>query len=144
MSGDARPSLSSLTWTLPQRRVLLALLSILLLFLVVRYALNPSYVSDPQPERPSRYDELADRIDPNTADWATLAALPGVGEKKAKDIVAFREEAKHYARSSVIFAQPQDMLKVKGIGAAMLEAITPYLLFPGVPTTASAPASQGL
>ena len=131
-----------LTWTLPQRRVLLVLLTGLLVFLAVRSALNPTYVSDPQPERPARFDDLADRIDPNTADWPALAALPGVGEKRAKDIVAFREEAKRDAPSSVVFARPQDMLKVKGVGVAMLEGISPFLAFPRPETTSSAPASR--
>jgi len=73
----------SFTWTLPQRRVLLALLAVLLPVLAIRYACNPAYVADPQPPYPSRYEELADRIDPNTADLATLSALPTIGERRA-------------------------------------------------------------
>ena len=140
--GDLHSKFPPLTWTLPQRRVLLVLLSALLVFLGVRYALNPTYVSDPQPEQPARFDELADRIDPNTADWSALAALPNVGEKKAKDIVAFREEAKRYAPNGVVFARPEDLLKVKGIGLAMLEGISPHLTFPTPATTSSATSSQ--
>ena len=139
MPGDIRSTFPSLTWTLPQRRVLLLLLAGLFVFLSVRFALNPTYVSDPQPERPARFDELADRVDPNTADWATLAALPGLGEKRARDIVVFRDEAKRYAPSSVVFARPEDMLKVKGIGVAMLESISPHLAFPAPATTALSP-----
>ena len=131
-----------LTWTRNQRRVLLIFLTILLVFLSVRYALNPAYVSDPQPERPARFDELADRIDPNTADWATLAALPGIGEKRARDIVAFREESKRMFPNGVVFTRREDLLKVKGIGLAMLEAIEPFLMFPQTPATASAPATR--
>ena len=130
-----------LAWSLPQRRVLLVLLTTLLVFLTVRYALNPSYVSDPQPERPSRFHELADRIDPNTADWATLAALPGIGEKRAKDIVAYREDAKRYAPDRVAFPRREDMLRVKGIGLTMLEGMDPYLTFPGAPATAPSTAA---
>ena len=134
-----------LTWTLPQRRALLLLLAALLVFLAVRYALNPVYVSNPQPERPGRSDELADRIDPNTADWPTLAALPGIGEKRAREIVAYREEAAARSPGGVDFAQKEDLLRIKGIGSAMLEAIAPYLTFPALPTTtttgsATAPA----
>jgi hypothetical protein len=142
MSGDSWWKPPSLTWTLPQRRVLLVLLAVLLVFLVAKYLLNPSYVGDPQPQRPPRFDDLADRIDPNTADWATLAALPGIGEKRAKDIVAFREEAQQYAPGSFAFARPQDLLKVKGIGVAMLEGLSPYLMFPPSTMPSSAPASR--
>src|SRR6478735_1607691 len=109
MPGDSQWKPPSLTWTLPQRRALLVLLVALLAFLVVRYALNPVYVSDPQPERPVRYDELADRIDPNTADWAALAALPGIGEKRARDIVAYREDARRSAPDGIVFARPEDL-----------------------------------
>ena len=133
------PKSWSFTWTLPQRRVLLLLLTVLLVFLSVRYAFNPTYVADPQPERPARFDELADKIDPNTADWPTLAALPGIGEKRAKDIVAHREEAKRFATDGVVFARREDMLRVKGIGVVMLEGIAPYLAFPE--PLSSAPAT---
>ena len=124
-----------LTWTLPQRRALLVLLIVLLAFLIVRYALNPVYVSDPQPERPARADDLADRIDPNTADWTALAALPGIGEKRARDIVAYREEARRISRNRLVFSRKEDLLRIKGIGPAMLEALEPYLIFPPAPAT---------
>ncbi|HEV2294047.1 MAG TPA: helix-hairpin-helix domain-containing protein [Tepidisphaeraceae bacterium] len=78
-------------WTGSQRGVLVTLLGGLLIYLIIRLVLNPLYVSDPQPVRPSRYDELADKIDPNTADWQTLAALPGLGEKRARTIIQYRE-----------------------------------------------------
>lgn len=148
MSGDSRWKPPSLTWTLPQRRALLVLLLALLAFLVVRYALNPVYVSDPQPERPARADELADRIDPNTANWTDLAALPGIGEKRARDIVAYREETKRYSRVGLVFARKEDLLRIKGIGPAMVEALEPYLVFPTGPipmpsTTGPATAPSG-
>ena len=97
-----------LTWTYSQRRVLLVLLSVLCVALIVRYALHPVYVSDPQPPVPARFSELADRIDPNTADWQTLAALPGIGERRAKDIVAYRERE----RARAIISGMQDHLIV--------------------------------
>ena len=134
-----------LTWTLPQRRALLFLLAALLAFLAVRYALNPVYVADPQPERPARFDELADRIDPNTADWPTLAALPGIGEKRATDIIAYREDVARRAPGRVVFTRKEDLLRIKGVGAAMLEGIAPYLTFPPAApaTTRSATAPGG-
>ena len=126
-------------WTEPQRRVLLVLLTVLLVFLATRYACNTIYVSDPQPELPPRYHELADRIDPNTADWQTLAALPGIGERRARDIVDYRERKRKEAGNPalVVFDAPGDLLYVRGIGVATVEALKPYLLFP----PASAPAT---
>ena len=141
--GDAPSNISPLAWTLPQRRVLLALLSVLCVVLLVRYLFNPTYVSDPQPEVPARFHELADRIDPNTADWQTLAALPGIGEKRARDIVAYRESARARAGDSarVVFDAEGDLLYVKGIGPAMISAMLPYLEFPP-PTPASKPSTN--
>ena len=72
---------------------LLVLLTVLCLGLGIRYACNPAFVSDPQPERPARYGDLADRVDPNTADLNTLTAIPNLGEKRAEAIIEFREDA---------------------------------------------------
>src|SRR6476646_6168228 len=140
MSGDSHWNLPSWTWTLPQRRALLLLLALLAAFLAVRYALNPVYVSDPQPARPAHFDDLADRIDPNTADWSALAALPGVGESRARDIVAYREEAKRSRPDADAFAKPEDLLRIKGIGAAMLEGMAPHLTFPPTAAPSTTPA----
>ena len=126
------PPTSHFTWNESQRRVLLVLLTILLASLVTRYACNRMYVSDPQPEVPPRFDELADRIDPNTADWQTLAALPGIGERRARDIIEYRERKRAEARDPalVVFDAPGDLLYVRGIGVAIVEALKPYLEFP--------------
>lgn len=122
-------------WTESQRRVLLVLLTVFLVFLTARYACNRMYVSDPQPETGPRYNDLADRIDPNTSDWQTLAALPGIGEAKARDIVAYRERKRAEARDPnlVVFDAPGDLLYIRGIGPALVEAMKPHLLFPPAP-----------
>ena len=138
----SRPILPEV-WTGPQRSVLLALLACLLVYLVIRLILNPAYVSDPQPLKPSRYDELADRIDPNTADWQTLAALPALGEKRAKTIVEYRESFVKEHPDHLAFEEPEDLLLVRGIGNAMLATLRPYMLFPSdaatQPTSAPSP-----
>ena len=54
-------------------------------------------------------------VDINTADAATIAReLNGVGESRAKAIVAFREKNGR-------FASPEDVLKVSGIGPQVLK-----------------------
>ncbi len=122
-------------WTGSQRGVLIALLGCLLTYLVVRSLLNPIYVSDPQPARPPRYDDLADRIDPNTADWQSLAALPGLGEKRAKTILEYREAFTTKNPGHPAFGEPEDLLLVHGIGDAMLATLRPYLMFPPPPNS---------
>jgi hypothetical protein len=116
-------------WTAPQRAVLLGGLAALVVYLFVRLAFNPTYVSDPQPEQPPRFHELADRIDPNTADWQSLAALPTIGEKRAKDIVEYRDAFVREHPGERGFSRPEDLLRVKGVGRTMVESLTPYLTF---------------
>ena len=136
------PDTPRFAWTEPQRRVLLVVLTLLLLFLAGRYACNTVYVSNPQPDLPPRHGELADKVDPNAADWQTLAALPGIGEKRAQDIVAYRERKRAEARDAnlVVFDAEGDLLYVRGVGPALLEGMRPHLLFPRPP--ASRPATS--
>lgn len=61
------------------------------------------------------FSSLAWGVDINSADAATLAAeLKGVGEKRAEEIVKYRE--KHGP-----FKSADDLLNIKGIGPAILE-----------------------
>jgi competence ComEA-like helix-hairpin-helix protein len=113
-------------WSPTQRGVLIAFVLILSAALLVRLYLNRTYISDPQPPRPARFDELVDRIDPNVATWEELAVLPQIGEKRARDIVAYRES--HGGKTA--FASEADLTKVKGIGDATLATIRPHLVFP--------------
>ena len=142
MRVPGAPDTSRFTWTDSQRRVLLVLLTILLVSLAAKFAFNSMYVSDPQPETGPRYNDLADRIDPNTADWQTLAALPGIGERRAKDIVDYRERKRTQAHDPalVVFRVPNDLLYVKGVGVGILEALAPYLLFPATNRSATTAA----
>ena len=54
------------------------------------------------------------KIDVNTADKETLMKLPGIGEVLAERILADRAENGPYTG-------PEDLLRVKGIGASQLE-----------------------
>jgi hypothetical protein len=129
----------SLPWTLSQRRAIVAVLCIVLLYLAFLIVRDRQYVPDPLPAALPFADQLADRIDPNTADVATLAALPGLGEKRAATIIAFREKVQQREPGTTVFRQPNDLLKVRGFGAAMLENLRPYLHFP-TPATLPSPS----
>ncbi len=119
----------SWTWTYPQRRVLVALLAILCPIFALRYACNRAYVPDPPPPHGPRYDEVADKIDPNTADVATLSALPMIGDRRARDIIDFRESRLARAPGELAFESPEDLLLIKGFGRASVETLRPYLVF---------------
>src|SRR6185437_10128196 len=110
MSGTRDGKPREFGWSRSQRRALLSLLTVLFLLLCIRFALHRSHVPDPQPPEGSRAAELASRIDPNTADWQTLSAIPTLGPKRAKDLVAFRERV-HAARpATVVYQSPTDLL----------------------------------
>jgi hypothetical protein len=117
-------------WTVRQRRAIGILLAGALIYLAIRLIRNPVYVSDPQPRDPPRALELADKIDPNTADVATLAALPMIGQRRAQDIVDYREQFVARNPGNVAFTRVEDLVRIKGFGSAMIEHVRPYLTFP--------------
>jgi competence ComEA-like helix-hairpin-helix protein len=129
-------------WTASQHRVLIALLLGIACYCGIRYAFNRRYVSDPQPITPDRAQELADRIDPNTADAASLAALPMIGEKRARDIIAYRERYTSDHPGERAFTNIQDLLRIRGVGASVIEQLRPYLIFDpaAAPESAESPA----
>lgn len=128
-----RPA-SSWTWTRRQRGVLVVLLVVLCPALGLRYACNRVYVADPPPPQGPRYGEVLDQIDPNTADLATLSALPMIGEKRAQDIIDYREARRAVEPGAPVFTRAEDLLQIRGFGRASVETLRPYLMF--------APANQ--
>ncbi len=72
-------------------------------------------------EEASRPDSLlpGEVIDINTADVYDLQRLPGIGEKRAGDIIAYREE--HGPFSAV-----DELRNISGIGEKILEGLREY------------------
>jgi len=74
------------------------------------------------------------RIDPNTAPWAELARLPGIGEVLAKRIVGYREA--HRARLGsgpeppAVFLSLEDLRPIPGIGEKKLKGLADRLRLP--------------
>lgn len=60
-------------------------------------------------------------LNPNTATAEQLQLLPGIGPSTAEKIMAAREEQP--------FMEPQDLLRVSGIGPGTLSKLEPYLSF---------------
>ena len=54
-------------------------------------------------------------VDLNTADAAALCTLPGIGESKAKAIIAYREQEGH-------FVNVEDAANVSGVTLAIVES----------------------
>lgn len=60
-----------------------------------------------------------ERIDVNTADVYDLQRLPGIGEKRAQDIIAWRE-------AHGPFRTVDELTNISGIGPVILENLRPY------------------
>ena len=122
------------------RAVVAGILLVLLGYAVIRRLFNPAYVSDPPPLEAVRSAEVEDRFDPNEAEWQTFAALPGIGESKARSIVAYREQYHQQHPGERAFAKLEDLLRIRGVGVTMLTQMQPYLRFPQ-PATQQVPAT---
>lgn len=67
-----------------------------------------------------------DKININTATASELTALPGIGDKIAEDIIAYRTE--HGGFKSV-----EELIEVDGIGEKKFEAIKDLVTVEGAP-----------
>jgi competence protein ComEA len=72
----------------------------------------------------SATEKLSGVVNVNTASAEQLAMLPGIGDARAREIVAARK-----ARGG--FKQVEDLLAVKGIGEASLAKLRPYVSLQG-------------
>jgi hypothetical protein len=124
-----------LAFSAGQRRALGVVLALVVAYAAVRYTIHRSYISDPPPGQGERFADLADRIDPNTADWSELAALPAIGEKRARAIVARRELVRSRDPNDVAFRSAEDLFFVDGFARAVVEQARPYLEFPATQPT---------
>ncbi len=119
------------------------LLGVLLAYgLFVRW-LRPVVLDEPIQVEPALVVQVEQRLDPNTADWADLAQLPGIGEALAKRIVAYRPEHQPLRLTdepATVFWRAEDLTQVQGIGPKLLDRIRPQLRFPADPD--AAPAAQ--
>jgi len=78
-------------------------------------------------------NRLADKINPNTASWASMARLPGIGPGRAKAIIKYRNMwKKNGAGNKIAFSESNDLCRIKGIGQKTVEQIKDYLVF-GLP-----------
>jgi competence ComEA-like helix-hairpin-helix protein len=91
--------------------------------------MKPVKIEDPLPSYGDRQHEVRNRVDPNRAGWAELAALPGIGPQRAKDIVAWREAFEQAHPGERAFQSADDLAQVKGIGSATVRGFSQWLVF---------------
>jgi DNA uptake protein ComE-like DNA-binding protein len=116
-------------WTAGHRRVVLGVIVILAAFLIVESFRQPVLITDP-PTTGVRAAEVQDKLDPNTATAADLAAIAGLGEGRAHALVEYRQDFLRRHPSGVAFARPEDLLLIHGIGPSTMKNLEPYLVFP--------------
>ena len=81
-----------------------------------------STVMQPEQSESDKPDSLLDgeRINLNEADLYDLQRLPGIGEKRAGDILAYRQE-------NGPFESVEELKQVDGIGDGILEELRDYV-----------------
>jgi competence protein ComEA len=94
-----------------------ALLSALALGLALAAASAPAFAAE----------KLSGVVNVNTASAEQLSLLPGIGEARARQIVAMRQKQGGFKRV-------EDLLAVKGIGEASLAKLRPYVSLSGETT----------
>ncbi len=77
---------------------------------------------------------VSNTLDPNASPWWELTALPGIGESRARGIVAFRDGARKTgsgmpASKVFAFTSATDLALVRGIGPKTVHRIRPWLRF---------------
>lgn len=117
-------------WTRTQRTAVVLILPSLLALLSYRYFTRPAFIPNTLPDSSPRAGEIASQLDPNTAPWQQLAILPNLGQKKARAIVAYRDQYLADHPGDIPFKTPDDLQAVPGIGPATADTLTPYLTFP--------------
>ena len=108
-----------------RRANLLALLVLCLVGSTILLMRLPSRVpiGEQLPVDRQRAAQAAQRIDPNTADEATLRLLPRIGPEMARKIIDYRTSV----ATTQPFTQPSDLQRVPRIGPATIEQLEPWL-----------------
>lgn len=69
------------------------------------------------------------KIDPNTASWASLVRIPGIGPARAEKLLAWRNG--HLTKATpVVFKNLQDLRHIRSFGPKTLLNIARFLRFP--------------
>ncbi len=116
-----RRLIEDLSLTKHEQAVIAALVSALLLASAARIrwqqlalSAGPTVVRSPRSART--------RIDLNTAEWFDLVILPGIGPKRAKQIVAARRQ-----QPGGRFEDVGQLKQIKGMPAKVVDGLRPYV-----------------
>ena len=117
-------------WPRPVYWVCYGILALILAYVVVLGWLRPMYLAEPIEVIPGVAAKIEQKINPNTATWAELTQLPRIGPTLAKRIVAYRHEQQSASSATQpVFATPDDLDAVRGIGPKTVDRMRPFLTF---------------
>ena len=80
-------------------------------------AIKQGYIQQEEEDKTSSAEQ---KVDLNTADEALLCTLPGIGESRAKSIIAYRQEHGPFERT-------EDVMNISGIKEAAYNKIKDYI-----------------
>ena len=109
-------------------------LAYLLGVLLIAFALSILVPSSDAAEEAKKEAKLEGVVNINTATSEQLQLLPGIGKKKAEDIIKHREKKGE-------FKAPEDIKKVKGIGKGIFKKMKDNIVIEGE-TTAKLPEKK--
>ena len=115
-----------------RRRYLSLLIIIVLMSALCLYQLekNRYHMTQSQVAHRQAVKRLADKINPNHAEVASLVRLPGIGPMKAQAIIEYRQNILATKKGqNIIFGCASDLEKVRGIGSKTVDNIKEYLVF---------------
>ncbi len=129
-------------WTRRHQIGLAMLTFCLLVFLAVQLWRHPVRLGSPVKQSHMRHAVLQHRIDLNTATWASIVRLPGVGSGRADRILAYRTRQLKLHPGAIVFRKISDLRKVPGIGKKISLELLPFLRFPKLPAVGTIHTAQ--
>ncbi len=134
-STDATPDAHSAEnwgWTRPHQIGIGGLAFICLIFLFVQLIHRPVYWNSRVAivHGTGAGPPLQRTIDPDTASFASLQRLPGIGPSRAAAVVMWRTRYQKLHPDSPAFLKLSDLHHIRGFGPATLRRLAPYLRFP--------------
>jgi len=114
------------TWTRQQRMTLCVLILALAIITAYRLSRDNQTVPAQLPDQGPRANEVMSQLDLNTADAASLSAIPRLGEVKAKAIVTYREQFVAAHPGQRAFERMESLYRIKGIGPSTMDLLRQY------------------
>ncbi len=121
---------SSWGWTRTHQIGLGVLLVLLLIFLGIQLYRRPMRWSSGIRLRQTAALLTPRTVDPNTAGWASLIRLPGLGPSRVAQLLAYRQRWLQGHPREIVFRRLNDLGAIPGFGPVTLRHLAAYLRFP--------------